>query len=133
MGFAASITIAVFFLAFLVIGAVTYPVFFKSFESIKDSMDEKHRLQMDKLNTRISILSLLYVNGSSINMTVSNTGSTILRADRSNVLVNGSLVNYSVSQNLWLPAKNVTFTVNASTNHRIKITTENGISIYTGV
>ncbi len=129
MGFATSITVTILFLAFMVLASITYPAIFHSINIIQDSIEDKHELQMDELNTRISILSAA-AGGGSISVTVSNNGSTVLNASKSNVLVNGSYTSYSVSPNLWLPGKNAVFTVDASSYSRIKIITENGISAY---
>src|SRR5574341_434739 len=129
MGFAASITVTILFLAFMVLASITYPAIFHSISSVRNSIEDKHELQMDELNTRISILSAVD-GGPSITVTVSNNGSTVLNASKSNVLVNGNYTGYSVSPDLWLPAKNAVFTVDASSYSRIKIITENGISAY---
>ncbi len=135
MGFATSITVAIFFLAFMLIAAVAYPAISHSTASIRDSINDKHKLQMDELNTRINIISAIKI-GSNIYITLSNNGSTVLHANRSDVLVDGSYTAYSVSPNgFLLPGKNAVFTINADTaiNHTVKIIAENGISAYTEV
>ncbi len=135
MGFATSIAISIFFIAFMLIATVTYPAIFHSTTSIRDSINDKHELQMKELNTRINIISTIQIGGN-ITITLSNEGSTVLHADRSDVLVDGNYTTFSVSPNgFWLPGKNVVYTVNAdaATNHRVKIITENGISAYAGV
>lgn len=139
MGFATSITVAILFLSFMVIGSIAYPVMFKSYENVQDSITEKHKLQMSELNTRISILNTTANGSNFINITVSNNGSTVLHANKSNILINGSFSSYTVNPSgLWLPTKNAVFTVSAdpASAHNIKIITENGISdlkTYTGV
>lgn len=138
MGFATSITVAILFLSFLVIGSIAYPVMFKSYENVQDSINEKHKLQMSQLNTKITIISTA-ANVSKIDITVSNNGSTVLHANKSNILINGSFSTYTVNPSgLWLPTKNAVFTVSAdpASTHDIKIITENGISdlkTHTGV
>ncbi len=138
MGFATSITVAILFLSFMVIGSIAYPVMFKSYENVQDSITEKHKLQMSQLNTKITIISTA-ANVSKIDITVSNNGSTVLHPDKSNILINGSFSTYTVNPSgLWLPTKNAVFTVSAdpASTHDIKIITENGISelkIHTGV
>jgi archaellum component FlaF (FlaF/FlaG flagellin family) len=130
MGFATSITVAILFLSFMVIGSIAYPVMFKSYENVQDSVNEKHKLQMSQLNTRINILSSSY-SGGKYDITVSNNGSTIMHANRSTVILDGKYTSYSVSPTgLWLPTDSVIFTITENDNiqHRLKIITENGIS-----
>jgi flagellar protein FlaF len=132
MGFATSIAISIFFIAIMLIATVTYPVIFHSTTSIRDSINDKHKLQMSRLNTHINIMSATQTGGN-INITLSNRGSTVLNANKSDILVDGNYTSYIVSPSgLWLPGKNAVFSVNAdaATNHTLKIITENGISAY---
>jgi archaellum component FlaF (FlaF/FlaG flagellin family) len=132
MGFAASIAVAIFFLAFMIIVAITYPLVSHSISDVRDSVKEKHDIQMKQLNTRLGIVSAVSGSGT-IDITISNDGSTVLHSNKSNLLLDGIHRTYSVSPNgLWLPGRNAVFTLNANTsiNHTIKIITENGISIY---
>ncbi|MCE8425501.1 MAG: hypothetical protein J5U17_06955 [Candidatus Methanoperedens sp.] len=130
MGFATSITVAIFFLSFMVIASIVYPVLSRSYNNIQESIDVKHNIQLNELNTRINILSTTANGGGNIDITVSNDGSTVLHANRSNVIVNGILSNYTVTPSgLWLPKKNAVFSVNTgATSPPIKVITENGIS-----
>ncbi len=135
MGFATSITIVIFFTAFMLIASATYPVISHSAKNIMDSTNDKQKLQMSQLNTRINLMSVIQI-GENINITISNEGSTVLHAETSDILVDGNYTSYSVSPSgLWLPGKNAVFSVNAgaATNHTLKIITENGISAYTEV
>ncbi len=132
MGFATSITIAIFFMGFIIISSIAYPIIFKSYNNIQESAREKHNLQMEKLNTHIDFFSFASESGT-INITLSNDGSTALHAGRSDVLLDGAYITYGVNPaGLWLPGRNAVFTLNANTsiNHTIKIITENGISLY---
>jgi archaellum component FlaF (FlaF/FlaG flagellin family) len=135
MGFATSAAVAILFLGITILASITYPIMIDSFSKVQRSIDDEHELQMDELNTRISITSSVS-SGVNINITLSNSGSTVLHASKSNVLLDGSYITYSVTPaGLWLPGENAVFTVNAgiSGSHRIKIITENGISAYTSI
>ncbi len=132
MGFATSITIAIFFMGFIIISSIAYPLIFHSYTDIQDSIRKKHNHQMEKLNTHVDVFSFAS-DGGTVNITLSNDGSTVLHAGKSDVLLDGIYTTYSVDPNgLWLPGRNAVFTLNADTsvNHTIKIITENGISIY---
>lgn len=132
MGFATSITIAIIFMGCVIIATIVYPLIFHSYNDIQDSIKEKHALQIEELNTRIGISSAISGSGT-INITLSNDGSTVLNAGKSNVLLDGVYSAYSVNPDgLWLPGKTAVFTLDADSSiiHTIKIITENGISIY---
>ena len=132
MGFATSITIAIIFMGCVIIATIVYPLVFHSYNDIQDSMKEKHTLQMKELNTHIGVSSAVSGSGT-IDITVSNEGSTVLHASKSDVLLDGTYTTYNVNPGgLWLPGKTAVFTLNANTSliHTIKIITENGISIY---
>ena len=132
MGFATSVTVAIFFMGFTIIATMVYPVIVHSYSDIQESIKERHTVQMEELNTHIDVVSS--VSGSGIiDITISNRGSTVLHANRSNVLLDGTYSTYSVSPSgLWLPGRNAVFTLNTDTsiNHTVKIITENGISTY---
>jgi archaellum component FlaF (FlaF/FlaG flagellin family) len=135
MGFATSAAVAILFLGITILASITYPVMIDSFSKVQRSIDDKHEIQMDELNTRINIISSVS-SGVHISITLSNNGSTVLHSSKSNVLFDGNCITYSVTPTgLWLPGENAVFTVNAGTSgsHRIKIITENGISAYTSV
>ena len=135
MGFATSITVAIIFMAIIIMATITFPIMNQSYEKVQESKDDKHEIQMDQLNTAIDIKSTVKSGGNSLIITVSNEGTTVLRGNKSNILIDGTYKTYTVTPTgYWMPQTDAVFTVNANTsaNHVITITSENGISdIYT--
>lgn len=131
MGFATSITVTIIFLAIIIISTITFPIIIQSYEKVQESKDDKHEIQMDQLNTAIDITNIVKSGGDGLIIAVSNEGTTVLRGNKSNVLIDGIYKTYTVTPTgYWMPQTDAVFTVNASTsvNHVITITPENGIS-----
>lgn len=131
MGFATSITVAIIFLAVLILATITFPTMIQSYEKVQESRDDKHEIRTDQLNTAIDITNIVTSGGNSLIITVSNEGTTVLRGNKSNVLIDGIYKTYTVTPTgYWMPQADAVFTVNASTsvNHIITITSEYGIS-----
>jgi archaellum component FlaF (FlaF/FlaG flagellin family) len=131
MGFATSITVAIIFLAIIIISTVTLPIIMQSYEKVQESKDDKHKIQMDQLGTAIDITNIVKSGSNSLIITVTNKGTAVLRGNKSNVLIDGIYKTYTVTPTgYWMPQKDAVFIVNASTsaNHIITITSENVIS-----
>lgn len=131
MGFATSITVTIIFFVIIIISTITFPIIIQSYEKVQESKNDKHEIQMDQLNTAIDITNIIKSGGNSLIITVANEGTTVLRGNKSNVLIDGIYKTYTVTPTgYWMPQTDAVFTVNASTsvNHVIIITSENGIS-----
>ena len=131
MGFATSMTVAIIFIGILIIATTTIPIIIQSHENVQESKDNKHEMQIDQLNTAIDISNMTKNGGNSLFIFVSNTGTTTLRGNKSNVLIDGLYENYTVTPTgYWMPQTSAVFTVNTSTSvdHMITIISENGIS-----
>ena len=132
MGFATSITVAIIFMAIIIMATISFPIMIQSYENVQESRDDKHEIQMDQLNTAIDITNIVKSGGNnSLVITVSNEGTTVLTGNKSNILIDGTYKTYTVTPTgYWMPQTDAVFTVNAntSTNHIITITSENGIS-----
>ena len=131
MGFATSITVTIIFLAVIIISTITFPIMIQSYENEQESKDDKHEIQMDQLNTAIDITNIVTSGGTNLIITVSNEGTTVLRGNNSNILVDGLYNNYRVTPTgYWMPQTDAVFTIrtNISVNHEITIISENGIS-----
>ena len=135
MGFATSITVAIIFMAIIIMATISFPIMIQSYEKVQESRDEKHEIQMEQLNTAIDITNITAIGADILWITVTNEGTIMLHADECSVLVDGIITNYSVNPSgFWSPQNYAVFSVLAETNedHVIKITTEQGISdIYT--
>jgi archaellum component FlaF (FlaF/FlaG flagellin family) len=130
MGFAASVATIIIFIAIIIISTITYPTLVKSFKNVQDAKDDKHDIQMNQLNIAIDITEISAV-GNTLRIITSNDGTTILHANKSSVLVDGTYTNYSVSPSgFWSPQTDAIFTVSANVdqNHVIKIITAGGTS-----
>ena len=133
MGFATSITIAIFFVSLLVIASVIYPILISSYRTAQNSYDDHHDIHLDQLNTAIDITSLTDLTENSMTITVLNKGSTVLNVDSSDILIDGLYTNYSAaSTGYWMPLEEVRFMVTTSTSndHLISFITEHGNSDY---
>lgn len=131
MGFATSMTVAIIFIGILIIATTTIPIIIQSHEKVQESKDDKHQMQIDQLNTAIDISNMTKNGGNSLFICVSNTGTTTLRGNKSNVLIDGIYENYTVTPTgYWMPQTSAVFTVNTSTSvdHMITVISENGIS-----
>jgi archaellum component FlaF (FlaF/FlaG flagellin family) len=131
MGFAASITTIILFVAIMIIGTIVYPTLFHSYEYLQEARDDNHEIRLDQLNTAVDITNVVKSGADTYIITVSNKGTTVLHANKSNVLVDGWHKPYTVTPSgFWMPQTNAVFTFNASTatNHIMKIISENGMS-----
>ncbi|MCG7849555.1 MAG: hypothetical protein MIO93_10315 [ANME-2 cluster archaeon] len=130
MGFATSVSVAIIFIAIIIISTISYPILIKSFENIQDAKDDRHDIQMEQLNTAIEITILTKINQNTLQITVSNEGKTTLNASRSGILVDGTYTDYTVSPSgFWFPQNDAVFTVSTDTNnnHELKVITERGM------
>ncbi len=130
MGFATSITVAIIFMAIIIMATISFPIMIQSYENVQESRDDKHEIQMDQLNTAIDITKVKSENNTLV-ITVSNEGTTVLRGNKSNVLIDGIYKTYTVTPTgYWMPQTDAEFTINdiTSVNPVITITSENGIS-----
>jgi flagellar protein FlaF len=139
MGFETAAVIAIFFVSAVLIGTTAYTVISASEERIDEATNLKHEMQVKRLQTDLSITNTTTDNSSgtyNLTVTVSNSGSVTLDSDKLNVLINGTMMSYSTSSpDIWTPDKIRNFTINniskgSASEHRVKVTTENGISDY---
>jgi len=131
MGFATSITVAIIFMAIIIMATISFPIMIQSYENVQESRDDKHEIQMDQLNTAIDITNITAIGDDILWIYVTNEGTTMLHANECNVLVDGIITNYSANPSgFWSPQNYAVFAVLAETDddHIIKITTEQGIS-----
>ncbi|WP_292484302.1 hypothetical protein [Methanohalobium sp.] len=139
MGFETAAVIAIFFVSAIILGTSAYTVISASEERIDEANDLKHEMQVKRLQTDLNITNTTTDNSSdtyNLTVTVSNSGSVTLDSGKLDVLINGTLMSYSTSSpDTWTPDKIRNFTINnipkgSASEHRVKVTTENGISDY---
>ena len=133
MAFSFTATHIVFGVTLLLIVEIVIGGFLPTFLDIKDSHEDMVRRSTDQIKTDIEIINITSnpVEGS-CNVTVKNTGSTILETDNFDILIDGVLTDFTC-QNSFIDSNNVTvFLIGASIvdGAMIKVITSNGISDY---
>jgi archaellum component FlaF (FlaF/FlaG flagellin family) len=137
MGFSVSATFTVFFIAFLAIGSSIYCAIYNTFNSISNSIVDQHKMMVDAKQTAIAIIDITVTGKSrdhNLELTVENTGSTTLDPSKLSILIDGVLQVNTLASGAWFPKNTITISFqhlsSSIENHRIKIVTENGISVY---
>ena len=138
MGFEVSVVVTIFFISAVIVGTLSYTILTTSSDVFADASAEQHQMQNKRLNTDLEIDSSVpgVFNGTyDLTVTMTNTGSETLSFDELNVLIDGSLEEYTFSDTAatWVPEETRNLTVSNLTgtgNHRIKVVTENGIADY---
>jgi len=106
--------------------------------NVDEAFDEMRNRVVDQVQTDINITGVTsIVNGSGydINITVENTGSVTLETANFDILVNGTINDFSCSKSYIHPENIVYFDVPSITSlglQKIKVVTNNGISDYYG-
>ena len=138
MGFEVSVVVTIFFISAVIVGTLSYTILTTSSDIAADASAEQHQMQSKRLNTDLEIDNSAagVFNGTyDLTVTMTNTGSETLRFDDLNVLIDGSLKEYSFSDTAvtWVPEETRNLTVSNLTGtgtHRVKVVTENGIADY---
>ncbi|WP_406656562.1 hypothetical protein V7O62_11980 [Methanolobus sp. ZRKC2] len=138
MGFEVSVVVTIFFISAVIVGTLSYTILTTSSDIAADASAEQHQMQSKRLNTDLEIDNSVagVFNGTyDLTVTMTNTGSETLRFDDLNVLIDGSLKEYSFSDTAvtWVPEETRNLTVSNLTGtgtHRVKVVTENGIADY---
>lgn len=138
MGFEVSVVVAIFFISAVIVGTLSYTILTTSSEITADASAEQYQMQNKRLNTDFGIDSSVpgVFNGTyDLTVTVTNTGSETLSFDGLNVLIDGTLKEYTFSDSAvtWIPEETRNFTVSdlaGTGTHRVKVVTENGVADY---
>jgi len=103
---------------------------------VHDSYDIMRDRSIDLLQTNINISKIeTSINGSNhdINITVRNTGSTTLKTNKFEILINGTCEQFYCASSYIYPENSVIFrlyNIRGSGTRRVKVVTNNGISDY---
>ncbi|TGC10878.1 hypothetical protein [Methanolobus halotolerans] len=138
MGFEVSVVVAIFFISAVIVGTFSYTTLTTSSEIASDASAEQYQMQNKRLNTGIEIedsIADVFNETHDLTVTMKNTGSETLSFDELNVLIDGSLKEYTFSDTAvtWVPEETRNLTVSGlegTGSHRVKIVTENGIADY---
>lgn len=135
MGFSTSISIVILFIGLLTTATASYTTIDRSTEILAEARDTQHERMLDQLNTEITITGITQ-DGSDLNITVRNDGTTVLNSStiEIDVLLDGSYTTPSsiTPPGVWSPDKstNIILANENITNRRIKVVVENGESDY---
>ena len=104
--------------------------------NVEEAFDEMRNRAIDQVQTDINITGVTsVVNGSGydINITVENSGSVTLETANFDILINGTINDFSCSKSYIHPENNVYFdvpSITGSGSQKLKVVTNNGISDY---
>ncbi len=136
MGFSVSGATAIIFLAMFISFGMFYSAAYNGFERVNDARNAQSEHVLKQENTALNITTVNYSAGY-LNVTVNNTGSTTLKINDTDVLVDGVYpsasnitardVDGNSDTELWLPGETLHYRINVSTApKRVKIVTGPG-------
>lgn len=138
MGFGTSGAVAVVFVGLLIAVGIAYPTLEAANDRRSTAIDDRDRRALDVKNTDIDLTDAAYnaTGADELTVNVTNTGSTTLSVDETDLLVDGvyqesyeTTVDNESARSLWQPGERLTMTVSlASAPNRVKVVTENGVA-----
>ncbi|WP_436923753.1 flagellin [Halosimplex amylolyticum] len=141
MGFSVSGSAAIIFVGLFIAFGMWQTAASNSFERVSEAQSDRSDAALDEQNTAIVVDSASTTDGD-LTVTATNTGSTALSLNRTDLLVDNDYqtgwqgdVLFDGSQkpvDLWLPDEQITITV-TTTGSRVKLVTESGVSDATEV
>jgi flagellar protein FlaF len=142
MGFSTSAAAAVIFVGALVSLGILYPATAGSVEQVNDALGERENRLLDQRNTDVAVDGVTYNDTTDeLRINVTNTGTTTLTANETDVLLDGTLQTANVTREvegvagrtLWAPGEQLTITVGnvTATPGRVKVVTEYGVAVAT--
>ena len=138
MGFSVSGSFAILVLASFIAFGMIYSAGANSFERVTDATHESHERGLDQQNTAINVSAVTY-QGGDLDVNVTNTGTTSLSLNATDVIVNGtyrqSFQRFEVAgkpdSDLWLPGETLSIRINDSdlqSGDLIKVVTEHAVA-----
>ena len=137
MGLSVSAASAILGLTLLVIIQVSLGDIYPSLTEIYKSYESMRDRSIDKIHTNIEIVNTsTVVNGSGydLNITVKNTGSTVIDLKYTNVLIEGEKKTFNYQCRYLYPESEVILSIknlSGTGEQRVKVVTDLGISDYT--
>lgn len=148
MGFSVSAGTAILLIAAFASVGMLYTTAYDGYEQLQDANALDRDGELDKINTEVVITNITHNDSHDphiINITATNTGTTSLGVNDTDVLLNGSYTSIDASAistngetyatgpdgtELWQPHESLTLTIrkNVSDPIGVKIVTENGVS-----
>ncbi len=136
MGFSLSATTAIIGVSILLAIELIVSTTIPTVTDIHESYDEMRERSIDRLQTDINITRATISNNGSnydLNITVKNIGSTTLETKDFNILINGSIQDFSCKTPYLYPKNKVNFNIYNLPGEglrRLKVVTNNAISDY---
>ncbi|MBX0295503.1 flagellin [Haloarcula nitratireducens] len=138
MGFSVSGSAALVFVAMFIGFGMFYSATANGFENVNDARDAQADRTLEQQNTAIEVTSVVYnTTADSLNVTVTNAGSTELAVSDVDVLANnayltgyGTAVEGDETTDLWLPEERLVINATGipSNPGRVKLVTGPGVS-----
>ena len=138
MGFSTSGSVAILFVGLLVCLSTVYPVMETANERVTEATEAREDRSLDQANTATNVTAVSYnASTDTLVVNVTNTGSTTLSVDGTDLLVDGTYVTGATTRvegdsarTIWVPGEQLQFEVTGVTAEpgRIKVVTENGIA-----
>ncbi len=138
MGFSYVIAVAVLLSSSLIFFGMVYSDFVHADAQLKGAQDQFNQNNYDYLNSQVSLDGYNYTQTGSnftVTMNVTNTGSVTLDMNGTNVLLNGTLVNFTYSTQYLFPLGNdsLTFNVSGAGNYSVNMVFDTGYQKYAKV
>lgn len=138
MGFSTSGSVAILFVGLLVCLSTVYPVMETANERVTEATEAREDRALDQANTAMNVTAVSYnASTDTLVVNVTNTGSTTLSVDGTDLLVDGTLrsaattsVEGDTGRTIWVPGEQLQFELTGVTTApgRVKVVTENGIA-----
>ena len=138
MGFSYVVAVAVLLSSSLIFFGMVYSDFVHAETQMKNAQDNFNHNNYDYLNSQVSVAGYNYsLSGSnySVTLNVTNTGSVTLDMNGTNMLVNGTLVNFTYSNQYLFPLGNesLVFKTTAAGNYSLDLVFNTGYQKYVKV
>ena len=136
MGFSVAAAAAIIGVSLLMILEMFVGNTIPLYAEIQDSYKDMRNRAIDELQTMISVQNVTTSPNASnydLNITLQNTGSTVVDMTYVTLLINGTKTSFTSSSTYLYPASSVNLTSNdllGSGQKKLKIITKNGISSY---
>ncbi|WP_256297668.1 flagellin [Haloarchaeobius salinus] len=138
MGFSTSGSVAILFVGLLVCLSTVYPVMETANERVTEASEARDDRVLDQANTAVNVTDVGYnASTDTLVVNVTNTGSTTLSVDGTDLLLDGGYVTGATTRvegdpgrTIWVPGEQLQFELTGVTAGpaRVKLVTENGIA-----
>ncbi len=138
MGFSYVVAVAVLLSSSLIFFGMVYSDFVHADAQLKGAQDQFNQNNYDYLNSQVSLDGYNYTQTGSnftVTLNVTNTGSVTLDMNGTNVLLNGTLVNFTYSSQYLFPLGNesLTFGVSGNGSYSVEMVFNTGYKQYAKV